>query len=126
MTILFVQQRKPRFLIPFLVEHSFAIVGAIFAVYLLIMNPSDEMDESFEGYQTLIIICVLFIIALSVHSWLVIYTLHQEYTESQVIILGGPYSNVTVHPIIAAEPRVATVENGIVLTQQYDSAHGRR
>lgn len=100
---------------------------------ILIFKSSDENDEytteiaivedPIDGHETLFIVLIVISIGLSVHSWLVVFTLYQEYTKLRIIVIHKAY-DVPSH--IQTYPNVATIENGIVLSTQYNARQGMR
>lgn len=93
---MFIQQKKAPFLIPFLVEQIFSIIGAVIAIIFLIIKafstsepaeseeyatpiPTDE-DALPKGYESIVAISAIILIAISVHTWLVIFTLYKQYS----------------------------------------------
>lgn len=108
-------------LVPFLVEHSCGIVGALVSFLILILKPStvessadqtytdDITDEEdlFNGHRVFFFIGFVIAILISTYSWLVIFTLYQQYTFLRLTLLKGasPFA-------VAMHPSVAIIENG--------------
>lgn len=106
-------------LVPFLVEHSLAIIGTIISISTLLFQSSDiessadqayttdltNGEDLFRGHKVLFMIGFIIGIAISTHSWFVVFTLYQEYIFLQLASLPGPFA-------IAMQGSVATIENG--------------
>lgn len=119
-------------MLPFLVEQSFTIVGAVASLVILIQRPSDnqvsnvdelyttdltEKDDLLSGdNKTILIIAVIIAIAIIMHSWLVIFTLYQQYAYLRLITMMGPFALAANH----MHRNVAVIENG-----HYQPSYGR-
>lgn len=125
-----------------MLEHCLEIIGAFFAILVLILKPSDKdialltteyptvyatelssADDPIEEYQSLFIFFSILAIALSVHSWIIIFTLYQEYTYFQFAALrGGPFA------VAANRSRrsVATIESELALHEHRSMFGGVR
>lgn len=126
-------------MVPFLVEHSLSIIGAIFSVMVLSLKPKGVVSSAEEPYTTetyttdmtdklellndehkfLYMILMLLAIAMSCYSWLVIFALYKEYTILQIVML----QRVTAPAAIAMRRNVALIESGFNPT--YDSTYSR-
>lgn len=109
-------QKTPRFLIPYLIVNCITIIGGIASILLILFKGSDGLDASDESnliateldeHKTLFIICAISAILLNCYTWLVIFTLHQQYTH---LMVGGRIAAVILGSV---HPNVAFIEHGL-------------
>lgn len=114
-------------MIPFLVANCVTIIGGIVGLVLIIFKSDDLADESgdfttalpdaseeIETHKTMFIIIAIALIALSCHSWFVIFALYKHDSNHENKIVDDVIASAaSKYPPLQS---VATVDDGLRFT----------